>query len=411
MKKILPLFLLLVLAGGAYFYTQRRPHLTVIGYIKMADGLGRMPVELIEALKDEVSIGFLRTHSNILDDVPEDVQKIVRKNDRRLGKVIILEDCLWWPRHTPFKRLKTPAAEDQIRIAYSMFESSAIPPMWVSILNTYFDAVAVPDPFLVDVYKNSGVKLPIFVLPLGLDLEPLLSQPLKTKRSDPMVFANLSTCTPRKNQITLLRAFAAAFGNRSDVQLRLNSRISDNGYDEVIRSEIKALGLKNVIFTVETLPVSEYLSLFQTVDCYVNLAKGEGFSIQPREAMALGIPVICTNNTAQTTICETGLVRGVPATVAEPALYPWGSYYGHAFNCTVEDAAAALRDVYTHYEDYLKCAPFARLFAARSHYPHIRPLYLSLVKPKRVILGKENRLTADYLMTDSEELYKKYKNL
>jgi hypothetical protein len=35
-----------------------------------------------------------------------------------------------------------------------MFESSEIPPEWADSLNTYFDAVAVPDKFFVNVYKK-----------------------------------------------------------------------------------------------------------------------------------------------------------------------------------------------------------------------------------------------------------------
>lgn len=412
MKKIALALLVVVLAGSLFLYNKRRPHLTVIGFVNMADGLGRQAPELIDALQKEISIGFIPTHPNKLADVPTGALPIVSKKNERIGKVVILTDCLWWPGHCPFKRLKTPANEKQIRIAYSMFESTQIPPMWVAILNTYFDAVAVPDRYYVDVYRNSGVKLPIFELPMGVDFQPFLSAPLKAQPNTPFVFANLSTCTDRKNQIILVRAFAKAFGNDPGYRLLLNCRNSENDYDKLVRQEIETLGLKNVSFMERSLPKQAYVELVRSIDCYVNVAKGEGFSIQPREAMALGIPVICSDNTAQQTICRTGLIRPVAADLTEPALYPWNNrYYGNNFNCSVDDTADALKDVSKNYDKYLQNATEARTWASQYDYPQIIALYRTLVKPKKVILGAENQITPDYLMTDSEELYQKYLNL
>ena len=60
-----------------------------------------------------------------------------------------------------------------------MFESSKIPNEWANILNNYFDIVVVPDSYLIEIYKNSGVNLPIFVLPLSISIEELLKLPKK----------------------------------------------------------------------------------------------------------------------------------------------------------------------------------------------------------------------------------------
>src|SRR5690606_1798913 len=95
-----------------------------------------------------------------------------------------------------------------LKISYSMFESDAIPPLWVNILNSFYDMVVVPDPYLISVYKNSGVKIPIFVLPLGILIEDLLKIPLKEKIGDPFVFGMSAGFWERKNHIKILRAFA-----------------------------------------------------------------------------------------------------------------------------------------------------------------------------------------------------------
>lgn len=126
--------------------------------------------------------------------------------------------------------------------------------------------------------------------------------------------------------------------------------------------------------------------------------------------MALGIPVICAENSALRTICKTGLVRTVPATIEEPAysLWPERQTHGNNFNCSIENAAAALRDVHDHYEQYLEKASAARRWIASSDSSALRPLYHSLVQPKKVLMGLENQITDDYLMTDSPRLFQKY---
>lgn len=334
------------------------------------------------------------------------------KKNLPIGKVVLYTD-FWWTTSRQLlleKLVAEPKSGDQIRIVYSMFESSAIPAFWTTMINRYFDAVVVPDPYFVDVYKNSGVARPIFALPMCVDYRHFLSKPLKIRRHTPMVFADLSSFVPRKNHLTLLRAFHKAFKNQTDVLLTLNGRYSQGDLHQDILSEVRRLGLTQVVLTKDALSLRGYIDQFQTVDCYVTLSKGEGFSIPPREAMAQGIPVICADNTALTTICKSGLVRAVPATFQEPA-YSHGvqkGYFGHFFNCTVDDAAAALRNVYDHYDAHLQRAEAARQWASRYDNEALKPLYLSLVKPKQVLLGHENRITAEYLMTDSKELYQKY---
>ena len=412
-KTLIALFALALLLIGSFFYKNvfSRPHLTVMGYVRMADGLGRQTAELIDAFKDEMSVGFVPTHRNRLQDVPKHLHSILKRRKRPLGKVILFEDCLWFPGHHPYTKLRGPTQDDQIRIAYSMFESTRIPKEWTDILNTYFDAVAVPDPFYVSVYEQSGVKLPIFVVPLALNLTPYLQAPLKRKAGSPFTFANLSTCVDRKNQLTLLHAFAKTFGNNNKVRLVINARATFNSLEKTIRQEIKTLGLTNVDFQIKPLTKREYLDLFQTIDCYVNLSKGEGFSIQPREAMALGIPSIVSNNTAQSTLCASGLVTSVPSEIKEPAFYDWGAYYGNFFTCTIDDAADAMKKVYDNYPFYLKRSKEARAWVSKYQYHALKPLYSTLIKPKKVILGDENTITEDSLTTNSPTLYKKYQSL
>lgn len=415
LKKIVAVFSIVIVAlsgGVLWFVHMHRPYLTVIGPVDMSDGIGRQSLDLIEALQEEVSVGLMPTNKINLHGFKSSAYRLLKWRPRTLGKVIFFEDSFGLKGGSSYKRLKTLKNEGQLRIAYSMFESDRIPSEWVPIINYYFDAVVVPDPYFVSIYKNSGVTVPVFYLPLGLNLEDFLAKPLKAKRNYPMVFANLSAAVPRKNQLKLVRAFHAAFGNSPDVRLRINSRYSDLPTRTVLKEEIEALGLTNVDFTEMVLDKPLYVKTMEDADCYVSLSTGEGFSIQPREAMALGIPVIVTDNTGQATICKSQLVRNVPSLERIPAYYNWfNEVIGKAYDCSIEDATSALLDVYDHYDEYLSKGVEARAWVEQYRFAHLKPFYLSLIKPKKVTLGSENRVTPEEIITDSPELYHKYQTL
>ena len=181
----------------------------------------------------------------------------------------------------------------------------------------------------------------------------------------------------------------------------------------VIRKSIerKALrGLENVIIDERSVDFSVHFKRFLNIDCLVNISTGEGFSIQPREAMALGIPVIVSDNTAQTTLCATGLVKRVPSNILIPAHYPWPGDFGFQYDCRTCDVAAALQDVYKNYDKYLRNAALCREWASSCDLMKVAPIYLNLIKPKRVMLGDKDVLLPDGIMTTSQKLATKYKS-
>lgn len=391
----------------------KAPDVSIIGHIVMADGIGRQTAELAASIKDTFKVQIIANHKD-LTDVSDDIKKILNKRYTQMGKVIICEESLWEPGLEIDKFFPTVTKDHQIRIAYSMLESSRIPQEWVMQLNLYFDAVVVPDPFLVEVYQKSGVTIPVFEIPLGLDLSNFLSEPLKQDLKFPMVFANLSSCIDRKNQVTLIRAFAKAFGNNENFVLKINSRGGDPKTIQEVSEEVLRSKCSNIHFSQICLKKDAYLKFFKSADCYVSLSKGEGFSIQPREAMSLGIPVIATDNTGQSTICQSGLVKAIASTILEPAYYFKMQFpSGYRYNCDVDSVAAALKDMYNNYFQYVSKAQEARNWASQYDYSNgtLKKQYQSLIYPKKVLLGSQNKITEEYLMTDSKELYEKYQKL
>ena len=413
MKHIQILILLILFSfcsSSASLLEQRAPYnIGIVGYVLQSDGIGRLTISIIDCLKDLVPLSFITTKKKVdMHDVPLHLQPYLRAPAQEPCTVTLFVDML--TRGDEQRYQKVPP-NSFIKIAYTMFESTAIPKEWATILNKHFDAAVVPDPYLVNVYQSSGVTIPIFVIPIGIYLEPFLQQPLKKSAHKPFVFGCSAAFVRRKNQQLLLESFNAAFGNNPNIMLILHGRYTEKVFNQ-IQTRLNQLQLSNVKIVAQELDWQEYSKLFSLFDCYVLLSKGEGFSITPREAMALGMPCILSNNTAHQTLCATGLVTPVASQIKEPAYYKfWNQNYGYNFNCTKNDVVAALKDVYEHYSTHLLLAHKRRVWAQQYCYSNLKPYYLTLVNPRKVILGPHNLITQDFLMTNSNRLYTKYISL
>lgn len=380
--------------------------LTILGLAKYNDGLGRISITFMDLLNNDFKINFIKTREYLPYDkeIPSSVLKIINSDSSKVARVVILTDSL---NHAP-KFPNILRNNNMIKIAYSMFETSRIPEAWVGYLNNYFDAVVVPDQFLVSVYKQSGVRIPIFVLPLAIYLDEFLNRPVKNHPNKTFVFGCLSSFDTRKNHELLIESFTQEFRNEDNVILKLNGR-------EYFNNKLKKLNKRNVKITHEDLHWSKYIHFMSTFDCYVSIAKGEGFSIPPREALALGIPCIVADNTAQKTLCQSGLVVPVVSNIFEkPVLYEQmfqSNNLGYFFNCTVRDLRAALRHVYNNYKDCLAKAHLGREWVKRYRLQSLKKKYCNIIKPKKVILGEKNIVNDEYLMTNSKKLFDKYKKL
>ncbi len=385
--------------------------LTIIGPHNFNDGISRRSIGQIKMLKDSLKINYINTRpKNSSDkDIENAVLKIIKNPDTTPGTISFFVDILIGNigktplyNHTP---------NSKIKFAFVTFESTKAHPAWVNALNNLFDGAIVPDPWLIDVLKQSGVKIPIFVLPEICFLEDFLKEPLQEMPHNPFVFGISALFNTNKNYALLLEAFAAEFKNSHDVILKIHSKFHKNKLHSKLWTKIKNLGLKNVVVNKKSnLHWNEYVkNHMSAIDCYVLLSLGEGFSITPREALALGRPCILANHTAHKTICDTGLVRAVePTIIQKHSGEHYGVSLGNNFNCTVNDARKALRDVYENYDVFLHKAHQGREWVKQYLSHNLKAKYLSLFKPKKVILGSKNEVSDDYLIVDSEALYQKY---
>ena len=150
-----------------------------------------------------------------------------------------------------------------------------------------------------------------------------------------------------------------------------------------------------------------------SIDCYVFVSQGEGFSITPRECLALGKPCILSNNSSHKTICESGFVLPLKAERKIPATYEIfnNQQIGYYLDCEVDDLANLMVDAVTNYDKYLAKAQGGREWVSQYLWSNLKGTYANLIKPKEIVLGSSNLCNEQILQTNSKELYQKLKGL
>lgn len=113
-----------------------------------------------------------------------------------------------------------------------------------------------------------------------------------------------------KNLLNLIRAFSLLchsdrpegfLDSSADLQLVLGGKI-DPAYPE-IPALIKELGLSDKVIMTDFLTDNDLVALFSGAQAFVFPSLSEGFGLPPLEAMALGVPVACSNATSLPEIC------------------------------------------------------------------------------------------------------------
>lgn len=148
------------------------------------------------------------------------------------------------------------------------------------------------------------------VVALGADTSvyrPLPAQERAALRAklglgDEFVFLNIGAMTRNKGVVPLLRAFAALLEQHPQARLVLKGSDKLYGSRETVR-KIAAEALQGaeaarvaerIRYIGDELPGTEMAKLYQSADAYVSPYLAEGFNLPVLEAMACGLPVICT---------------------------------------------------------------------------------------------------------------------
>ncbi|MEG4631011.1 glycosyltransferase [Microcoleus sp. AR_TQ3_B6] len=146
------------------------------------------------------------------------------------------------------------------------------------------------------------------VIPCGTDqniYKPLTKSEREALRKqlgwDGFVFLNVGAGSPNKGIDLLLKAFSVVAESYPEARLVLKGEESIYESDSLIAQNIDELTfeeaekvLPRMAYIGETLPFAKMAQLYQAADAYVSLYLAEGFNLPALEAIACGLPVICT---------------------------------------------------------------------------------------------------------------------
>ncbi len=163
---------------------------------------------------------------------------------------------------------------------------------WVEKINL-LDGIIVACNSSKECLENSGIKVPIYIVPVPTDITKFSKQyeKLKLPTNDDFIFYTIGTFDRRKNLSALLKAFHTEFDRSEPVSLviktnkfNLNPQECGNEVQNYF-SEIKK-GLKlysSLLLYKQEIIITNYMSeeqinqLHNTCDCFVMSSHGEGY--------------------------------------------------------------------------------------------------------------------------------------
>lgn len=175
------------------------------------------------------------------------------------------------------------------RIGWTMFESTRLPKNWLP----YFDLIEhliTPSHGQVPIFRNSGVTVPIHVVPDGIDFSAFTD--VERQEKDTFTFITWGRLSSRKCPIDTIECFIKAFPTQKNVRLILKTREHDLGGGKVVPH----FNDERITIIDENWDLPRLVQFVHEADCGIFLSHGEGFYQPPVQAMATGLPVIVSNH-------------------------------------------------------------------------------------------------------------------
>jgi glycosyltransferase involved in cell wall biosynthesis len=183
---------------------------------------------------------------------------------------------------------------NQYQISYTPWESTVIPDTWFEMLK-HCDEIWTTSDWNAEIFESNGMK-DVKVYPHGID--PIW-KPKRREESDVIKFLHIGEPAPRKAGQMVVDAFGGLFGNNPAYSLTIkayghNTTRALNNYIDKEIVGLPHIVYNNVKLITETLSEEELVRLYHDHDVLIYPSYGEGFGFIPLQALATGMPVICT---------------------------------------------------------------------------------------------------------------------
>jgi len=235
--------------------------------------------------------------------------------------------------------------ENQYKIGYTPWESTEFLPNWQEGLELA-DEIWTTSHWNKKIFEAKLDK-EVFVYLHGIDKEFM---PMKRKwdRSEPFTFLHIGEPFNRKDGQLVVDVFARLYGN--DPRYRLIMKCTKSNMLSLMNMPPN-LVCNNIIIRNDVISREELIDLYASVQCFVYPSWGEGFGFNPLQALAMGIPTICTAEWAEYKDRIT-----LPLD-SESAWSPWQEVHpGYMVKPSAEQLAQHMVEVVENYDKYCAVA-------------------------------------------------------
>lgn len=251
------------------------------------------------------------------------------------------------------------------RIAFTVFESTLIPPIGLNILKQ-MDQIWVPTHWGKKILiENNLPKEQIHVVPEGINTQSFnptgkAFQQLTSRTS--YRFLAVGKWETRKDLQTALRAFDQSFEPSDNVEFVLHAHSIVQALQTIsVEEEINSLNLrlrnKILLLDAQLRTDEDMANLYRSCHCFVSTSRAEGWGLPLLEAMACGLPVIAAFYSGPTeflTDQNALLLKNFKTTdVFCPIFFPNRGTHGEWIENNVTEVSEKMRFAFEH-QDQMK---------------------------------------------------------
>lgn len=210
-------------------------------------------------------------------------------------------------------------------IIYTMMESRNVGGSFVEQCNLYYNSCWTPTKYYENKLKEAGVKIPIKIVPIGIDSfykrENIkegfkLNYKVFSKREaspDPTGYKFLSVFrwNYKKGYDVLIKSFLREFSYKDNVSLVIIAKHAamsrEKRFSEAVEKEMREVIDANsnidsppIYWSEDDISQENMPSMYAIGDCFALISRGEGQALTALEASRMGLPTILPYHTAFT---------------------------------------------------------------------------------------------------------------